>query len=433
MAIWPRFWAFLVLGYGLFGRSFAYLGVPGLKLFIGEVVLAAFVLMRGGRVLGTWSGWLLRGGIQGLLGWSLLLFVSYGVFQVFYGLFLGHDTLLVLQNFVFNLYPLYLFLGLFVGRSHPLLLRAVLAWFAWANAVYGLSYLFFLNRLGLNLPWAPDVPLFGQPASSALAILGLLALEKPSLRTGLLVLLNLVVLLGIQVRGEWLALGVGLLLWALLLKKVGRLAFAGLVFLFLFSVLYAADVRVPAPQHRGGELSVRGVVARVLAPLNPEAAAALVGEEAYSMAGTITGWRIPWWQRIFEEVHRQETTVLLGLGYGFPLWDLYEVIPEGIRTPHNAFFYALGYGGWVGVGVFFLFLGALGLFLWRNWKATAHPAAALGFILWASLSSSALFGNFFESPFGAIPYYLLTGYGLAFSGYRYADSQTPHPLPATRR
>jgi hypothetical protein len=119
MAIWPRPWAFLVLGYGLFGRSFAYLGVPGLKLFIGEVVLAAFVLMRGGWVLGTWSLWLLRRGTQGLLGWSLLLFVLYGLFQVLYGLFLGHDTLLVLQNFVFNLYPLYLFLGLFVGRSHP--------------------------------------------------------------------------------------------------------------------------------------------------------------------------------------------------------------------------------------------------------------------------------------------------------------------------
>ncbi|WP_117237365.1 hypothetical protein [Thermus sediminis] len=433
MGIWARAWVFLVLGYGLFGRSFAYLGIPALKLFVGEAVLGAFLLTQARRVLGIWAAWLLRGGREGFLGWSLLAFLSYGAFQIIYGLLRGHDPLLILQNFVFNLYPLYLFLGFTLAKRYPLLLRRTLGWFAWLNAIYGISYLFLLNRLGLYLPWAPEVPLFGQPASSVVAILALLTLERMSLRQGVLLFLNLVVLLGVQVRGEWLALGVGLLLWALLMRRVGRLALAGLVAFLLFSILYVGDVRVPAPEGRGGELSVRGVVARILAPLNPEAAAELIGEEAYSMAGTIQGWRIPWWAAIWEEVHRQDASAFVGLGYGFPLWSLYYAIPEGIRTPHNVFFYALGYGGWVGVAVFFSFLAGLGALLWRNFRQTGSPFPALSFILWAALSSSAFFGNFFETPFGAIPFYLLTGYGLAFSQGKDAHPQAPHPLPATGR
>jgi len=433
MRIWAKAWVFLVLGYRLFGRSFAYLGIPGLKLFIGEVVLGAFLLAQVRRILGIWASWLLQGGKESFLGWSLLVFLCYGFFQTLHGLLRGHDPLLTLQNLVFNLYPLYLFLGLIVARRYPFLLRRTLWWFAWLNAIYGISYLFLLNRLGLYLPWAPEVPLFGQPASSVVAILALLTLEKPSLRQGVLLLLNFVVLLGVQVRGEWLALGVGLLLWTLLMGRVGRLALVGLVVFLLFTILYVGDVRFPAPEHRGGEVSVRGVVARVLAPLNPETAAELIGEEAYSMAGTIRGWRIPWWVAIWEEVHRQDVSLLLGLGYGFPLWSLYYAIPEGIRTPHNVFFYALGYGGWVGVAIFFTFFVSLGALLWRNFRLTGSSVPGLSFILWAALSSSAFFGNFFETPFGAIPFYLLTGYGLAFSKSRDAHPYAPHPLPATGR
>ncbi|WP_448377795.1 hypothetical protein [Fervidobacterium sp.] len=433
MRIWAKALVFLTLGYSLFGRSFAYLGIPSLKIFIGEAVLGVFLLTQARRVLRVWASWLLRVGREGFLGWSLLLFVCYGLFQVFYGMFRGHDSLLVFQNLVFNIYPLYLFLGFFVARRYPLLLRKTLWWFAWISGTYGISYLFLFHRVGLHLPWAPEVPLFGQPTSSVVAILALLTLEKSSLRQGMPLFLNFVVLLGVQVRGEWLALGVGLFLWALLMRRIGRLTLVGLVLLLLFSLLYAGDVRIPAPEHRGGELSVRGVVARVLAPLNPEAAAELIGEEAYSMAGTIRGWRIPWWAAIWEEVHRQDVSLLLGLGYGFPLWSLHYAIPEGIRTPHNAFFYALGYGGWVGVVIFFTFLASLGTLLWRNFRLTGSPVPGLSFILWAALSSSAFFGNFFETPFGAIPFYLLTGYGLAFSEDSNAHSQASHPLPATRR
>ncbi len=432
MRIWASLWAFLLLGYGLFGRAFAYVGVPALKVFIGELALGCFLLVRGGRVISTWRAWLLGGGGWTRLGWSLVLFLIYGLFQVSRGIAVGHEPLVAFQNLVFNAYPLYIFLGFQVAHSRPTLLRRAISWLAWLNALYGIAYLLELNRFNLYFPWAPDVTVFGQPVATDLVIIGLLTLEKPSLKLGLIILINLVVILGIQVRGEWLSLAIGLLVWALLLKRVGRLALVSVVAFLLFASLHAADVRVPGPRHRGGELSARGVVARALALFNPEAAAELIGEEAYRFAGAVTGWRFPWWSQIISAVHSDLTTTFFGLGYGYPLWRLFWAIPEGVRTPHNVFLYALGYGGWIGVGLFLFFLSSLGATLYRCWLFAKKPEAALGFILCIALSFAALFGNLFEAPFGAIPFYLLAGFGLAFKEVHDARSPIARRLPATR-
>lgn len=389
------------------------MGIPQLKLFVGEAVLAAFLAFRPWAVLGRWVYWLsnARAGALFPLAWSLLAFLVYGLFQAFVGLVRGHEALLALQNLVFNVYPLYLFLGVYVGLRFPSLLPRALRWLAWLNGVYGLLYLLFLSRLEAHLPWAPDVPLFGQPGGSAVALLGLLVFEPRPGRVWYLFLLNLLVLLGVQVRGEWLAFALALTAWALVRGKMVRLALIGALFSFLFGVLYISDLRLPAPEQRGGELSARGIVARVIAPFNPDLAANLVGEEAYSFAGTITGWRIPWWIRIWETVHRDSATALLGLGYGFPLWSLYEAIPEGVRTPHNAFFYSIGYTGWLGVFLFFTFLWAL---LWALYKASrVSLVGEFAFVVSLGQVGAASFGNFFETPFGAIPFYLMAGYGLA--------------------
>ena len=41
---WQKTGIFLIIGYILLNRSFAYLGIPQLKLFIGEIVLFCFLL-----------------------------------------------------------------------------------------------------------------------------------------------------------------------------------------------------------------------------------------------------------------------------------------------------------------------------------------------------------------------------------------------------
>lgn len=432
-AFWARVWVFLVLGYALVGRTFAYLGLPSLKVFIGEAVLATFIAIRGSWVVRTWLALLLGYGPWALSAsaWALTLFFFYGAFQVARGLLLlGHEPIVVLQNFVFNVYPFYLFLGFWVGQTRPTLLRTLVRWLAYANGIYGTLYVIFLNRLNVTVPWAPDVPLFGQPGGSALALLGLLSLEPRPARVWPLLVLNFFVLLGVQVRGEWLAFGAGLLVWMLLRRDLSRVALVGATAILILSSMYALDIRIPAPENRGGEISVRGVIARVLAPFNPEAAATMIGEEAYSMAGTITGWRIPWWMSIWAEVHRDATSALLGLGYGYPIYSLWPWIPEGIRSPHNAFFYALGYSGWLGVVFFFVLQFSIGYAVYRAFIMTKN---GFGLALWVGLLLSGMFGNFFETPFGAIPFYLLMGYSLAPLNKVYARIKSPRPLPATWR
>lgn len=436
MGVWSRVWLLVFLGYSVFGRSFAYIGFPSIKVFLGEVVLAGFFLLGPKSSLGRWIAWLVNrpGDFSlSLTGWAAVFHLFYGVLQVIRGIFLGNDPSLALQNLVFNVYPLYLSLGFSVALFAPQMLKRAVRVLSWVNGVYGLLYVLFLNRLEIFLPWAQEVRLFGQPMGSVIALLGLVVFEKRSTRFWILFLLNLFVLLAVQVRGDWLALAVVLATWVLIKGYFLRTIRVILALLLLFSFLYFTDLHLPGPKERGGEISVRGILARLVAPWNVDMAYALVGEEAYSFAGTVVGWRVPWWTRIWETVSADQKTLLLGLGYGFPLWSLYEEIPEGVRTPHNVLFYCLGYTGFIGLFFFFLFMGSLLFALYKRSKNSI--AAELAFVVSLGSLGAAFFGNVLETPFGAIPFYLLAGFGLGASkvGSNYAYLRSTHPLPPKGR
>ncbi len=109
---WVYVIGFLILGYLSMGRSFAYLGIPSLSLFIGEVVLGAFLFLHPGAFVGKWLGALVRSSPLSGLAWAIYLFVGYGIFQLMRGIILGYTPLTAIQCFVFNIYPLYIFIGL---------------------------------------------------------------------------------------------------------------------------------------------------------------------------------------------------------------------------------------------------------------------------------------------------------------------------------
>lgn len=412
--LWSKVYLFLLWGYSLFSRSFAYIGIPSMKLFIGEVSLAIFLLTRPRERIGILFKWILSYKYYFFLSFSLFCLFLYGIFSWARGVLLGYDFIVALQNLVFNIYPLYILFGYWVGQKYPQLLSVGILNFAWLNVIYGFLYMFWLGQLDTTLPWAPEVFMFGQPTMSVVAILGLLTFGKATIGNLILISLNFLIMLGIQVRGEWMAFVVAISVWIIIyLKKVKKLLLAISGFLLIGSLLYLLNIKIPAPVTRGGEISIHNIVARFIAPFDPMLAAQIIGEEAFGFAGTILEWRIPWWRSIWEEVHQSFTTSVFGFGYGYYLWSLYEIIPEGVRTPHNVFFYALGYGGWIGVLVFFAFYFALGYSLYKIYKRFLNKEALFAFSMWAGLSSSAFFGNFFETPFGAIPYYLIAGYGLA--------------------
>lgn len=409
MIIWHKIGGFLVVGYLLMTRSFAYLGVPSLKIFVGEIVLAAFLLLKPRVALGTLAASLLRPSPLNGLGLALLPFLAYGVWQVGRGVSGGSPVLYTLKFLAFNYYAMYLFMGIWIGMQADDFLPKLVRVIAWGNAIYGLIYLLMLRSLSIMHPGAA-VSLFGQPVGSAIAIVGLLCIQR-SLATNLpLLSLNSIVILGMQIRGEWLALSVGLLVWGLLTRRLGRVVAIGLIGLAVLGVIELAGIKIAG---RVNSISLGATLSHVIAPIDKDLAKRF-GGDAETSAGTIA-WRQLWWDQIWSSVHSTPRLAVFGHGYGF---DLFSLAPPSvrlgqaaeIRTPHNGFYYALGYTGWVGVLLFGLLQFAIVRLLWRAYRG---HGAVVGLVWWAMGISTGCFGNYFETPFGAIPFYLLVGMSMA--------------------
>lgn len=427
--MWTWLTSFLLVGYLAMGRAFAYVGIPPLRLFIGDMVLAAFLFPRPGNPLNRLIPTLLKRKPLDSLAWAYLLFLGYGLFQVVRGLGTGHPAFETVRNLVFNAYPLYLLLGISVGLTNPDLLHKCIRFLAWFNGIYGIAYILYLSQLRWLFPGAERVPLFGQPAASAVVLVGLLYFERNLWKVWPQLLMNAFVLLGVLVRADWLATALGVSLCGILAGRARKaLATAGCVLLLLL-VGYLADFRIPSPSFRGGSISSQEIAIRAFAIIDAETAAQYA-ESPGRVSGTLY-WRQDWWKAIWEAVTdaRSDQVFYFGLGYGYPLASLVSHVPPNVITPHNVFMYALGYTGWVGVAVFALFQYALASCLWAVRRTTGD---SFGFIYWAMAMAFALFGNLLETPFGAIPLYLVAGISLAplLKHEHPADSQL---LPATGR
>src|ERR1039458_1721765 len=346
---WSSIALFLIVGYCLAGRSFAYLGIPPWHVFIGEIVLAAFLFAGPETVRGPWTRLAPR--IQKLrrLVRIYLIFLAYGIFQVFHGIVMGYSPFTALRDLAFNYYPVFFLLGLWVGLREPDFLPRLFRLLAWFNGLYGVAYILFLNRVNWTFPGVSDqltpVQIFGMPEYSFVILLGLLVYEPNLGRVWHLLTLNAFVLLGMQIRAEWLGLGFGLILWGWLTRRLKRMLAAGAVIVLLLAVMFVIDFKIPGAELRGaGEISARDLVGRALAPLDSERAANYTSYSEMD-AGT-TVWRTIWWAAIWQSVNQSRRTSLFGFGYGYPLGDLVPYLEgEFIQTPHSVFFYALGYTG----------------------------------------------------------------------------------------
>ncbi len=413
---WSRIALILVLGYCLMGRSFAYLGIPPWHLFIGEIILAAFLLAGPRTARGSWAHLARRIRPLRRLLKFYLIFLVYGIFQVLRGIALGHPPLTAVRDLAFNYYPVFFLLGLWVGLRKPNFLPRLFRALGWFNGVYGICFILFLSRIPWTIPGVSStiapVLVFGQPqASSAICLLGLLAFEQNLRRISHLLVLNSFVLLGVALRGEWLAFAVGLLVWSWLTKKLRRLVAGAACTVLLLGVMYAVDLSIPAPESRSGTISTKNIIGRALAPIDPDLAADYTSNFQNYQSTAL--WRTVWWVAIWEAVHADHRRAFLGFGYGYPLGDLVPYL-EGdfIQTPHSVFFYVLAYTGWIGVGLFALFQVELLRLLVKAFHATGQ---AFGVALWAGLIALGLFEPYFESPYGAIPFYLIMGCVLAMS------------------
>jgi hypothetical protein len=402
---WARLVFFMMLG-SFFGRAFYYLGVPPAKVFIGDIVLFLFFSLRPRALLDRWMTALTVGSVFGPFAWSLLLSILFGMFEVLYGLYSDYPPLTALQNLAFNIYPVYFFLGLWVGTEHPTLYRKIIRCYAWMLAIYGPAYLLFLDHIKLTMPGS-DVMIFNQVGGGGFIILALLSLERKPLRYWLPMVVGAFMTLAIQEREEWISTAVAFSVWGLLERKTGKVLSVGVLMLVLLSVGFIADVDLPGPAARGGRISSSEIAARGLSAVSPDLAKEYTDSRNIGMyAGTIT-WRTRWWSAIWNSVHESFPKALIGNGYGFPLKDLVPYLKGmDIRTPHSIFFFALGYSGWIGVFLFLSLQASILAMLWRVYRLTGQ---SYGLAIWIATLTASLFGNSFESPMGSIPNYIAIG------------------------
>jgi O-Antigen ligase len=436
MTTWPTVASVLVIGYLAVSRAFAYLGVPAWHLFIGEVVLALFFLA--GPKLGEkpWVWAALKMPILKRLWTWYALFLGYGILHVVYGIKQGYPPLVAARDLAFNYYPLYFLLGLWVGVMRPDGLPRLIRAFAWFNGLYGLLFILFLNRAEWFVPGVSEeieaVPIFGQPIYSFVALLGLLVYERSLWRSWYLCVLNGFVMLGMQIRTEWIAFAVGVVTWCIVTRQAKRALQAGVVLACLLAVMYIADFKIRSPEGRtDADISVKQFVDRAIAPfradVQDQASAAGIGNVDPQEATFV--FRTAWWFAIWNSVNSDLVTALWGHGYGFALTDLVPYLEGNFtRTPHNEIFYALGYTGWLGVILFSLFELQILRLLWRVFRATNEP---FGVVFWVAAMTYGMFFPVCETPYGAVPFYVITGWLCASVAYgkRYSrvigDGQQP--------
>jgi hypothetical protein len=400
----------LVIGLLLMSRSFAHWGIR--PFYISEMVLGAFVLLLPESVLQPLLGSLIVPSRLSAVSWALALSLTYGLGQCLCAITSGSAMLAVAEIFVFHVYPLFLLIGIWVGTRQPDLLPRLVRFLAWAHGLYGLAYIGILSPLGLtsNLDDPAFVGWFGQPQGCTVVLLGLLAFE-PRLRRFLIPFgLNVMVLLGMQRRAEWISVALGITLWAMLAGRVQRLLLSYGVIAALLIAGLVTDVRLPSPMTRGGEISTRDLLGRALAGIDPTAAEHF-NPDAESHAGTVS-WRSDFWDGIWREIHHMPSLAVFGLGYGYPIWQLHpqDLSDAPVRSPHSAIFFALGYSGWSGLLVYVALQAAIGGLVWRIYRRTGEP---FGLCFWVSLMVASSIDIVLESPFGAIPPYFILGLAIA--------------------
>jgi hypothetical protein len=398
----------LIIGYLAFGRSFAHIGVA--PVYPAEVFLAASLLAGGGAWLNLYFAQLARGSAVALM---TMAFFAWGLFETCRGLLEGYTALESLRGLATHYY-VFLF---FVGWQLASVTDAI--WFVKmtrrAAAAVGVSGILIAALSHFATREGPLSLLLTAPAMPAYMSTAVIAFA-PYFGVWFYPLIggSVAALLLQPGRAAWLSMIAGGILAA---RGVGHLVIRRLLVSALALTLLVVSVGwlLPVTEGRGGTLSPRWLAARMVTLVSPEAAERMIAEngtaadvkEIRSISGT-KAWRMRFWEATLNSLD-STTLWLAGHGYGFSLGTL---IHEDVRTPHNFSVYLLGYTGFIGLA---LYVGLILAFLAAIWSLRKGPFRSFLMAQLAVTLVVAAFGNGLETPFVAVPFYLVMGLAYGFA------------------
>ena len=410
---WLDLLCFTLLGYALFGKGFAYLGLP--PLFIGDAVLLLGVLWL--LVLTRTTSVVLSSPPV----WLLLLLMGWGLVRTWpYVARYRVDALRDAALYGYAAFAPVVF-GVIVARPRRLaaLLRRYSVFarvFLAAVPVVWLGSRFFGDAIP-RWPWA-DVPIVHAKGGDLLVHLaGVLAFWAAG--TGryrpfwLLLLAVNVGLVGAYNRGGLISFLLVFAVCGLFRPLAGALWRITAVITITLLLLAVTDLRFRMPG-KGREVSFSQLAGNVLS---------VVGEsEEQELDGT-KQWRLNWWGDIVNYTVNGPY-FWTGKGFGINLADddgYQGTAWEGqLRSPHNGHLTVLARAGVPGLALWLLVHAAwaaemLNRYLQAKAAGRRRWQGAFLFLLayWAAFMANASFDVFIEGPMGGIWLWTVYGAGLA--------------------
>lgn len=404
-------------GYAIFGKGFAYIGLP--PLFIGEVIflLGIIVIIRS-------DCWIAM--LASMPSFFLLMLISLAIFQV--ALSVGPYGLDAARDGVVILYGLFAFVVISLLLERPerfLLIVALYSRFALLYGFVGGALITASGAmdasgvLGSLMPRWPNSGIelihlrLGEGAShlAGAAAFVLLGLRRVNMAWVFIMVLS-VGIISLS-RGALLAFLAAVSLAGVIGRHRKRFGSVLLVGGLLFGVAYAADIRLPMSQGRS-----IGAVQIV------EGLGSIVGSsKEANLDGTKT-WRLNWWEKIVGYTFKGPF-FWTGKGFGMNLAeeDGFVVGTElggpPVRSPHNANMTILAR---LGVPGFFLWIATCGVWFGTLFRTMAtarrrgdHQWADI--ILWIACYGAAIivdssFDVALEGPMLGIWFWCLFGFGI---------------------
>lgn len=419
---------FLLFGYAVGSKGFAYLGIA--NFYIGEMVLAASVTLFifSPNFRAVFSSYV-------ALPFFLLAFVCFirtAPFIEVFGIFALRDSVL---------YGYMLFAVLVAGcLSTPQSVLLSVRTYEYAALVAIPAIFAMLLIIGVSdADLADGSPTQLKPGDTAVHLTGVLAFfllglgrrldsndhSWPALlfRVALAATLLIAVLVGLWCaslsRGALMSMMLGL--GALFLWGFSRrlLAWAALAMVLVVIASAILDIRV-ATEYR--EISARQVVANLISVFDVDSASIAGSDIDMEALGSTASWRLDWWSDIVDYTFFGDL-FWTGRGFGPNLAtiDGYQVDPDGaLRSPHNAhmtFLARAGVPGFMLWVVSQLSFGATLVFC----SLRMRRINALGWVrlnvwvmaYWLAALTNASFDVYLEGPQGGIWFWCIIGFGVA--------------------
>lgn len=404
----------VLAGYAMFGKGFAYVGVP--PLFIGEVVfLSGFVLvLRMGGVMALFAtGPALV--LAAMMLWTLfrtLPFIAEYRFDaprdsviIMYGGFAFITTALLLDD----------------PRRLDMIVRrytAFLDWFVPTLAVL-FAVCHYLRNYLPNLPGTTVPVIMLGPAEVPVHLVGAAVFTMAGFRKAtplwIVALVAGTIIASVLTRGGMLAFVVPMAVAVLALGKLRQMVQVVAVGGAILALAYAVETATGL-----GTSTVGGAERPLSATQIVKNVQSLAGAKDPILEGS-REWRLEWWRKIIDDTVFGER-FWTGRGYGINLALAYGYgdpkDSEPLRSPHNAHMTILARGGIPGIALWALFLASWGLMMTNAFFAARRrrDEAWAGLFLWVGCYAGAVVVNAsfdvaLEGPMQGVWFWCLIGMG----------------------